>query len=218
MVAAVRGSKARGPRAASELGAFLREELARSPLASQSALAAKASVSDTVVSDLMTANRPLPLDTVLAIARAISADATWLEAVQQRWLAAKAEWAGQSRQLPADHLERPANVDPTLRDGQGRPVWMVPAPGRELVERDEDAERLAASVLAGHPVIGVVGAGGFGKTTLVGQVCHRVREAFPGGVLWVTLGTPRGSLRRLDDCPAVHPQVSRRSRGRGRPA
>jgi WD40 repeat protein len=43
-------------------------------------------------------------------------------------------------------------------------------------------------VLEGAAVVGVVGAGGFGKTTLVAQVCHRVRDAFPGGVLWVTVG------------------------------
>lgn len=34
------------------------------------------------------------------------------------------------------------------------------------------------------------GAGGFGKTTLAQALCHdvRVREAFPGGILWTTLG------------------------------
>ncbi|MFD9893640.1 NB-ARC domain-containing protein [Amycolatopsis sp. NPDC059027] len=68
------------------------------------------------------------------------------------------------------------------------PVWMVPEPARELVERAEAAERLTASILAGDATIGVVAGGGFGKTTLVAQVCRRVRDAFPGGVLWVTLG------------------------------
>jgi WD40 repeat protein/DNA-binding transcriptional regulator YdaS (Cro superfamily) len=167
---------------------LIRDELARSPLASQGALAVRASVSDTVVSDLITASRPVPLDTVLVIARAISADAAWLDAVQRRWLAAKAEWAGQSRQLPADSPAQPATAATVPQDRRRGQVWMVPAAGRALVGRGEVTEQLAALALAGHPVVGVVGAGGFGKTTLVGQVCHRVRDAFPGGVLWVTLG------------------------------
>jgi hypothetical protein len=137
------------------------------------------------VSDLITASRPVPLDTVLVIARAISADAAWLDAVQRRWLAAKAEWAGQSRQLPADSPAQPATAGTIQQDRRRGQVWMVPAGGRALVGRGEVTEQLAALVLAGHPVVGVVGAGGFGKTTLVGQVCHRVRDAFPGGVLWV---------------------------------
>ncbi|MFE0023973.1 NB-ARC domain-containing protein [Amycolatopsis sp. NPDC059021] len=74
------------------------------------------------------------------------------------------------------------------RAHQPGPVWMVPEPARELVERAGAAERLAASILAGDATVGVAGAGGFGKTTLVAQVCHRVRDSFPGGVLWVTLG------------------------------
>jgi WD40 repeat protein len=32
------------------------------------------------------------------------------------------------------------------------------------------------------------GAGGFGKTTLAARVCELVRNKFPGGVLWVTVG------------------------------
>ena len=69
-----------------------------------------------------------------------------------------------------------------------RNVWMVPEPNRNLVERVDLADRLADLVSSGVPDIGVVGPGGFGKTTLVAQVCHRLRSAFPGGVLWVTLG------------------------------
>ncbi|MEU7581297.1 NB-ARC domain-containing protein [Streptomyces sp. NPDC041068] len=40
------------------------------------------------------------------------------------------------------------------------------------------------------PVVGVCGAGGFGKTTLVRQVCEHaeVRSAFGAGLVWVTLG------------------------------
>ncbi|MEU7872508.1 NB-ARC domain-containing protein [Dactylosporangium sp. NPDC049140] len=75
------------------------------------------------------------------------------------------------------------------RAGAGSP-WMVPEPVRLLVERPEDRQRLAGLVLEDGrgAVVAVAGAGGFGKTTLVAQVCHQVRDAFPGGVLWVAVG------------------------------
>ncbi|PPK64663.1 WD40 repeat domain-containing protein [Actinokineospora auranticolor] len=76
----------------------------------------------------------------------------------------------------------------TTSNSHRRPVWMVPEPGRAPVDRPGVADRLAALVRSGAPVVGVVGAGGFGKTTLAAQVCHRVRDRFPGGVLWLTLG------------------------------
>src|SRR5438445_13544475 len=90
IVTGTKGSGSRGPRAARELGAFIREALKRSLLANQKALADAAKQSDSVVSDLVTASRPVPKPTVLAIAKAISADEAWLEDVESRWLAAKA--------------------------------------------------------------------------------------------------------------------------------
>lgn len=69
-----------------------------------------------------------------------------------------------------------------------RGVWMAPEPTRTLVPRVHLTERLIGLLSPGGADVGVVGAGGFGKTTLVTQVCRRVRDTFPGGVLWVTLG------------------------------
>ncbi|WP_253884582.1 NB-ARC domain-containing protein [Actinokineospora diospyrosa] len=66
-------------------------------------------------------------------------------------------------------------------------VWLVPEPDRDLIDRAELADLIAA-VQAGTSVIGVIGSGGFGKTTLVGQACRALRADFPGGVLWITLG------------------------------
>ncbi|RKT09754.1 WD-40 repeat-containing protein [Streptomyces sp. 1114.5] len=69
-----------------------------------------------------------------------------------------------------------------------RSVWMAPEPTRRLVDRAGLSGRLAGLLRGGGVDVGVIGPGGFGKTTLVAQACSRVRAAFPGGVLWVTLG------------------------------
>ncbi|MES4904207.1 MULTISPECIES: NB-ARC domain-containing protein [unclassified Streptomyces] len=73
------------------------------------------------------------------------------------------------------------------RDARRR-IWMVPQPTRALVERVSLNERLTGLLAPGAADVGVVGAGGFGKTTLAVRVCELTRDAFPGGVLWVTLG------------------------------
>ncbi|WP_188308968.1 NB-ARC domain-containing protein [Streptomyces sp. CBMA123] len=69
-----------------------------------------------------------------------------------------------------------------------RSVWMAPAPTRRFVERAELSDRLTGLLLPGGADVGVIGSGGFGKTTLAAKACSRVRADFPGGVLWVTLG------------------------------
>ena len=74
------------------------------------------------------------------------------------------------------------------------PVWSMPSLRGDEVGRHELAETLIAALLspdAGSVAVttGLVGAGGFGKTTLARMVVHdrRVREHFTNGV-WVTLG------------------------------
>ncbi|MCY1145015.1 DUF4062 domain-containing protein [Actinoplanes sp. Pm04-4] len=73
------------------------------------------------------------------------------------------------------------------------PVWSVPPLRGTEVPRPSLADALVAAVLApGASSVGVttglVGAGGFGKTTVARMVAHRVREYFSGGVVWVTVG------------------------------
>ena len=73
--------------------------------------------------------------------------------------------------------------------------WLsvVPAvPG--WVDRGELAEVVSALTAAGSgPVAlttGLVGAGGFGKTTLAAKACQdrKVRRLFRGGIVWITVG------------------------------
>lgn len=72
-----------------------------------------------------------------------------------------------------------------------RSPWMAP-PFEEGAERHRLRQRLLLTVLDtphGSAPVALVGPGGFGKTHLATWLCHQheVREAFPGGLLWVTL-------------------------------
>jgi WD40 repeat protein/DNA-binding SARP family transcriptional activator len=72
-----------------------------------------------------------------------------------------------------------------------QPFFMVPTPIGHVIPRaglaGELIERLRA---AAGGLVAAVGAGGFGKTTLVLDACRRaeVRELFPDGIFWVTAG------------------------------
>jgi len=75
------------------------------------------------------------------------------------------------------------------------PVWVVPPLRGDEVARPGLMEQLMAAVMrAGVGAVGMTtglwGAGGFGKTTMVRMLVHRqeVREEFPDGVVWVTIG------------------------------
>jgi hypothetical protein len=62
------------------------------------------------------------------------------------------------------------------------------------VERAELAQVVSALTTAGSGTValttGLVGAGGFGKTTLAAKACQerRVRRRFRGGIVWLTVG------------------------------
>jgi hypothetical protein len=75
------------------------------------------------------------------------------------------------------------------------PVWSAPRLHGDEVARPELADALVAALLAPDAgtvgvTTGLVGAGGFGKTTLARMVAHdpRVRARFADGVVWTTVG------------------------------
>jgi len=89
-------------------------------------------------------------------------------------------WAG--REKPNGHR------------GRAKPVrWQVPT-AADWVEREELTEVVSALTAAGTDTValttGLVGAGGFGKTTLAARACQdrAVRRRFRGGIVWVTVG------------------------------
>jgi hypothetical protein len=75
------------------------------------------------------------------------------------------------------------------------PVWAVPSLRGDEVARPGLMEDLVAAVTRpGAGAVGMTtglwGAGGFGKTTMARLLVHRdeVKEQFPDGVVWVTVG------------------------------
>jgi WD40 repeat protein len=90
-----------------------------------------------------------------------------------------------------------------MRSGlSGRPFSVPPRPAG-LVTRPDLTQSVVAALVAGASGRDVLvhGDGGFGKTTLAMDVCHRaeVVKAFPAGILWATIGEKPDLARALSD-------------------
>ncbi|MCA9659308.1 MAG: CHAT domain-containing protein [Myxococcales bacterium] len=114
------------------------------------------------------------------------------------------EWAALQLYAASD-----AGVDAPPRER----VDMTPPPTNNLVVRsdllDLARERLQTPAAGDRgPTVALVGAGGFGKTTLARQLAAdpQLRAAFPDGVLWADLGSGRDDPTedpRLLDRPEI---------------
>jgi WD40 repeat protein len=89
-----------------------------------------------------------------------------------------------------EDLHRPCEAPrvPSMADDLPRDFVARPAEFGQLVDHllDEAREKRDPTPISAA----LIGAGGFGKTTLAKAVCHdnRIQEVFDDGVLWVTLG------------------------------
>ena len=96
--------------------------------------------------------------------------------------------------------------DPALAVGEAPAAGArtLPAAATSFVGRDAEVERLAGMLV--DPAVRLVtvrGSGGIGKTRLAVEVASAVRDAFPGGVIFVPLAT-------LRDPALVLPTVAQR--------
>jgi len=106
--------------------------------------------------------------------------------------------------------DRPAATTlPAPATAASRPQGNFPAPDEALYGRDKELAALC-SLLAGHRLVTIAGAGGIGKTRLALAAAWRAQPDFPDGA-WLVAGTkksrcdPRAHERRRDCRPAYLP-------------
>jgi NB-ARC domain/Domain of unknown function (DUF4062)/WD domain, G-beta repeat len=101
-----------------------------------------------------------------------------------------------------------------MRPGRadGQPARAAPFMAPQLPDPHVERRDLAARILdlldgPSPRTIGLWGPAGSGKRMLATSVCHQVRNRFPGGVLWVTLGEKVDSnealVGRINDLAAI---------------
>ncbi len=97
---------------------------------------------------------------------------------------------------------------PRLSSQKQQGLCMAKAPPEDFVARPQEFKALKSHILHGQRnrltaiTAALRGAGGYGKTTLAQALCYdpEIQEAFPGGILWVTLGEqPTHLLGQIED-------------------
>ncbi|MFG1682761.1 NB-ARC domain-containing protein [Nonomuraea sp. NPDC049269] len=78
-------------------------------------------------------------------------------------------------------------------------LFQIPPLSRGWVVRPELADLVQQLRIKGSGMVGIttglVGAGGFGKTSLAAAACHnnQIRRHFSGGIVWITVGQERSN-------------------------
>ena len=97
---------------------------------------------------------------------------------------------------------------PRLSSQRQQGLCMAKAPPDDFVVRPQEFKALKRHILYGQRdrptaiTAALRGAGGYGKTTLAQALCYDpdIHEAFPDGILWVTLGEwPKNLIGQIED-------------------
>ncbi|MEV0360469.1 tetratricopeptide repeat protein [Nocardia sp. NPDC050697] len=174
------------PRPARILGELFRAKLRSSELDTQAALAQEALQSRQLVSDLMTAARPIPWERVETIARALDTAPEWLAQVETQWRHARRAWRS-TAETPIDDGQDEASHSATAASGPCPST--LPADPRVFVGRDSELRQLLdapdpSRIVSIHAIAGMAGAG---KTTLAVRAAHELAPRFPDGRYFVRL-------------------------------
>jgi len=119
---------------------------------------------------------------------------------------ASARWKGMAQQV--DELHRRAmGLNEQFGHGGKRVVMMAPEPPDDFVKRPAEFDVLKKHLLDTNGdaiaiTAALLGAGGYGKTTLATALAHDpdIQDAYFDGILWVVLGeAPRDLLAKIFD-------------------
>lgn len=141
-----------------------------------------------------------PVDLAAALAEAQRVTAWGLRSVVAMGRARGLSWRelADALDVPASSLHRQYSKGTSITtsyDSVGiRPSEAGPQPGDVPAVFDRFVGRgreLAAlpELLRQHRLVSLVGPAGVGKTRLAGEIAHRVRAGYPGGVWWVRLAS-----------------------------